>query len=105
MAAPTALDSRVSSFLRGAAKRLLIGGEWVEAVSGKTFSTTNPATGEELAQVAAGDAEDINRAVAAARTAFTGPWSTISPADRAKIIWRIADLIEEHAEEFAQLEK
>jgi phenylacetaldehyde dehydrogenase len=84
---------------------MLINGKWVDAVSGKTFPTYNPATGEVLANVAEGDKEDINRAVAAARAAFdTGPWSKITPSQRGKLIWKLADLIEQHAEEFAQLE-
>jgi len=84
---------------------MLINGKWVDAASGKTFPTYNPATGEVLANVAEGDKEDINRAVAAARAAFdTGPWSRITPSERGKLIWKLADLIENHAEEFAQLE-
>jgi phenylacetaldehyde dehydrogenase len=86
-------------------RQMLINGKWVDAVSGKTFPTYNPATGEVLANVAEGDREDINRAVAAARAAFdSGPWSRISPADRAQMMWRLSDLIEKHAEEFAQIE-
>jgi phenylacetaldehyde dehydrogenase len=85
--------------------RLLIGGEWVEPASGKTFQTVNPATGETLAEIAAGESEDIDRAVAAARRAFeSGPWPKMTPAERQKMIWRLADLIEAHLEEFAQLE-
>ena len=65
----------------------------------------NPATGETLANVAEGDSEDIDRAVRAARKAFDeGPWGTITPSERGRIIWRIGDLILEHAEELAQLE-
>ena len=98
------IDSNVSSFL-ARKQKLLINGKWVEAASGKTFASYNPATGEVLAHVAEGDREDIDRAVKAARAAFeTGPWSKISPAARGKIIWKLADLIEKHAEEFAQLE-
>ena len=75
------------------------------AASGKTFETPNPATGETLANVAEGDAEDINRAVGAARRAFeSGPWSRMTPSDRGRLIWKIGDLILEHAEELAQLE-
>jgi phenylacetaldehyde dehydrogenase len=86
-------------------RQLFINGKWVDAASGKTFPTYNPATGEVLANVAEGDKEDINRAVAAARAAFdTGPWSKITPSQRGKLIWKLADLIEQHAEEFAQLE-
>jgi len=98
-------DSRVQAFLDGTPKRLLIGGQWEEAASGKTFATTNPATGEELAQVAEGDAADIDRAVKAARKAFEdGPWATMTAADRSNLIWKLADTIEAHSEEFAQLE-
>src|SRR5439155_9846143 len=75
--------------------RLLINGEWVEPASGKTFPTTNPPTGETLAEIASGEAEDINRAVAAARRAFeSGPWPRMTPAERQKMIWRLSDLIE-----------
>ena len=65
----------VHPYLDGKTKRMLIGGKWLEAASGKTFQTRNPATGEVLAQVAEGDAEDIDRAVLAARAVFNGPWS------------------------------
>jgi phenylacetaldehyde dehydrogenase len=86
-------------------RRLLIDGQWVEAASGKTFVTTDPATEQEITNVAHGEAEDIDRAVAAARRAFeAGPWRTITPSARGQIIWRLADLLEKHAEEFAELE-
>jgi len=86
-------------------RQLLIGGEWVESASGRRFDTVNPATGETLAQVAHGQAEDIDRAVAAARAAFESPsWETMKPADRGRIVWRIGDLIEEHADELALLD-
>src|SRR6202046_5537334 len=86
-------------------RKLFINGQWVDAASGKTFETPNPATGETLASVAEGDSEDIDRAVRAARAAFDeGPWGSITPSDRGRIIWRIGDLILEHAEELAQLE-
>ena len=69
------IDPNVSSFV-GKTQKLLINGKWVEAASGKTFPTYNPATGEVLANIAEGDREDIDRAVKAARAAFeTGPWS------------------------------
>ena len=72
---------------------MLIDGRWVEAASGKTFPTYNPATGEVLAQVAEGDSEDIDRAVTAARTAFeTGPWSKMTASERGRLIWKLADL-------------
>src|SRR5579862_9391591 len=86
-------------------RQLLINGKWVDAASGKTFPTYNPATGDVLANIAEGDKEDINRAVAAARAAFeTGPWRKLTPSERGRMIWRLAELIEKHAEEFAQLE-
>jgi len=97
-------DSSVTGFVSKTGK-LLINGKWVEAASGKTFATYNPATGEVLAHVAAGDKEDIDRAVKAARAAFeTGPWSKISPSERGRLLWKLADLLEKHTEEFAQLE-
>jgi phenylacetaldehyde dehydrogenase len=86
-------------------RKLFINGQWVDAASGKSFETPNPATGRPLASVAEGDAEDIDRAVRAARTAFDdGPWGRITPSERGRIIWRIGDLILQHAEELAQLE-
>ena len=98
------LERSVEDFI-GAPRPLFIGGQWTEAASGKTFETPNPATGETLAWVAEGDAEDIDRAVRAARAAFEdGPWSRLTPSERGRIIWRIGDLILEHADELAQLE-
>ena len=92
------------SFLDGKIKRLLIDGRRVESASGKTFASVNPATGETLAQVAEGDAEDIDRAVEAARRAFEGPWGRTKPAERQMILLRFADLVEKHFEEFAALD-
>ena len=98
------VDRSVEEFTT-APRKLFIGGQWTEAASGRTFETPNPATGETLANVAEGDAEDINRAVSAARKAFeSGPWSRMTPSDRGRLIWKIGDLILEHAEELAQLE-
>src|SRR6201986_2522706 len=98
------VDQTVEQFT-AAPRQLFINGQWVDAASGKSFETPNPATGQTLATVAEGDAEDINRAVAAARAAFDdGPWGRITPSERGRIIWRIGDLILEHAEELAQLE-
>jgi phenylacetaldehyde dehydrogenase len=98
------LDQNVSRFI-ARTQKMLINGRWVEAASGKTFPTYNPATGETLSQVAEGDREDIDRAVRAARAAFeSGPWSKMSPSGRGRLIWKIADLLEQHLEEFAQLE-
>src|SRR5580658_3811979 len=98
------LDKRVDDFI-ATKRRLFINGQWVDAASGRTFTTPNPATGERLATVAEGDAEDIDRAVKAARRAFEdGPWGRMTPSDRGRLIWRIGDLMLEHLNELAQLE-
>ena len=86
-------------------KQLFIDGEFVDAVSGKTFPVFNPATGEILAKVAEGDAADVDLAVSAARRAFeSGPWRSMSPAERARLIYRLADKLEERLEDLALLE-
>ncbi|HTW25276.1 MAG TPA: aldehyde dehydrogenase family protein [Candidatus Baltobacteraceae bacterium] len=86
-------------------RQMLINGKWVDAASGKTFPTYNPSTGEVLANVAEGDREDVDRAVAAARAAFEkGPWRNLTPSERGRVIWKLGDLLEKHLEEFAQLE-
>src|ERR1700761_5167446 len=91
------VDRTVEGFT-AAPRKLFINGDWVDAASGKTFETPNPATGETLANVAEGDAEAIDRAVPAARNAFeNGPWSSMTPSERGRILWRIGDLILEHA--------
>src|SRR5215469_5329725 len=98
------VDESVSQFV-AKTRQMLINGKWVNAASDKTFPTYNPATGEVLALVAEGDKEDIERAVAAARSAFDkGPWRKFSPSERGRLLWKLADLLEKHAEEFAQLE-
>src|ERR1700754_2015436 len=85
--------------------RLLIDGKLVEAASGKTFPVYNPATGAILMQVAEADSADVDRAVKAARKAFDeGPWSRISPSERGKLLWKLAELLEKHSDEFAELE-
>lgn len=91
--------------LPGKARRMLIDGEWVESRSGETFPTRNPATGEVLCEVAAGDQPDIDHAVRAARRAFeSGPWRRLTPSERGRLIWKLADLLERNLEEFAKLE-
>ncbi len=98
------LHEQVRSFV-GAPRKMLIGGRWLDATSSKTFATYNPATGDILAQVAEGDRADVNRAVTAARTAFeSGPWRRLTASERGRLVWKLADLMESHAEEFAQLE-
>ena len=84
---------------------LLIGGKWQDSVSGKTFATLDPSTGETICHVAEGDAADVDLAVKAARKAFeSGPWSKFSAAERGRVLYKLADLIEAHKEELAALE-
>ncbi|MGB6545386.1 MAG: aldehyde dehydrogenase family protein, partial [Candidatus Acidiferrales bacterium] len=99
------MDDKVSKYV-AKTQKMLINGKWVDAASGKTFDTYNPATGEVLSRVAEGDREDINRAVAAARAAFdSGPWTQkLTASDRSRLMWKLADLLEKNIEEFAQLE-
>jgi phenylacetaldehyde dehydrogenase len=85
-------------------KKILIGGQWTAAVSGQTFSVFDPATGETIAQVAEGEAEDINRAVRAARQAFQGPWRQLTASERGRLLWRVGDLILKYRDELAELE-
>ena len=83
--------------------KLFIGGKWVEA--SKTFPTVNPATGEVITQLAEAGETEVEAAVRAARAAFEeGPWPQMSAADRGKLLWKIADLIEKNIDEFAYLE-
>src|SRR5438874_1621695 len=98
-------DLEVAAFLKGQPKKLLIGGRWADAADGKTFETVDPATGEVLALVAEAGAEDVDRAVAAARKSFDrGTWRELPRGERAKVLWKVGDMLEEHANEFAQLE-
>ena len=97
--------SAALAWCRSGNKKNFIDGEWVSAASGRTLETFNPATGEVLAQVAESDKADVDRAVAAARRAFESPgWSAISPHARTHILLRMADAIEQHADELAALE-
>ncbi len=85
--------------------KLLIGGQWVDADGGATYLTVNPATGETNTTIAEADQRDADAAVCAARKAFeSGPWPEMAAADRGKLLWRIGDLIEKHADELAALE-
>jgi len=98
------MQDAVSQFL-ATPRKILIDGKWVAAVSGKTFDSLDPSTGEVLARVAEGNKADIDLAVKAARRAFeSGPWPKMSASERGRIIWKIADLLEKHTEEFAELE-
>ena len=98
---PRRARSQTQDFVREPG-RLLIDGEWVEAASGKTFETLDPATEESLGRVAHGAAEDIELAVSAARRCFDderSDWRRTTPSDRGKVIHRIGDLIEQYADE------
>ena len=87
------------------ATKLLIDNRWVPSESGKTFATINPSTGEEICQVAEADAPDVDKAVQAARRAFDqGPWRKMRASERGRLLHRLADLIEQHAEQLARLE-
>src|SRR5580704_420751 len=98
------LQDKVSEFI-SKPRKMLINGKWVESASGKTFPTYDPSTGEVLAKVAEGDREDIDRAVKAARAAFdSGPWRRLTSSERGRVIWKLADLMEQHLQEFAELE-
>ena len=85
--------------------RLFIDGQWVDAASGATFKTTNPATEETITEVAAAGVPDVDRAVQAARRAFTsGPWAKMPGSERGRILWRLGDLIDANLQELARLE-
>jgi aldehyde dehydrogenase (NAD+) len=84
---------------------LFIGGKFVDAASGKTFAAINPATGEAICQVAEAGKEDVDRAVQAARKALEqGPWKSMAAADRGRLMFKLADLVEKNAEELAAVE-
>lgn len=84
--------------------QLFIDGQWMDAESGKTFTTPNPATGENFAEVAEADKADIDKAVSAARRAFEGKWSKMSARDRGRVLYKLSQLIEENAQQLAELE-
>lgn len=85
--------------------RLWIANEWVDARSGATFATVNPATGQEITQVAEARAEDVDLAVQAARAAMKdNAWRRMNPHKRARLLWKLADAIEANADELAALE-
>src|SRR5256885_10066711 len=93
------------NFLAGGPGKLLIGGDWLPAKSGKTFAAINPATEEIIGHAAEGAREDVDAAVVAARRAFENPnWSGIDPHQRGLYLLKIADIVERHSEELAYLE-
>jgi len=99
-------ESRIREVVSSLSRKMLISGEWVDAASGRTFDSVNPATEEVLTSVAYGEAEDIDRAVRAARAAFAdgAVWRKMPHSQRGRIIHKLGDLILEHLEEFALLE-
>ncbi len=102
--APNRLQILTSGFLAQSHK-LYIDGKFVDAVSGETIEVVNPATGQVIASVPAGGAADVDKAVKAARKAFeTGPWPQMTPTDRAKLLWKLAEAIEADAENLAWIE-
>eukprot|EP00803_Ostreobium_quekettii_P007916 evm.model.scf_40.8 EVM.evm.TU.scf_40.8 scf_40:59981-64347(-) len=102
---PTAQDVNPAQILRNVRPKLLIDGDFVDAASGKTFPVLDPRTEDVIAQVAEADAADVDRAVGAARRAFdSGPWRKMSGRQRGRVLSRLADLLEERAEEFARIE-
>ncbi len=85
--------------------KLLIDGQWVDAKSGKTFAVFDPSNGQQIAQVADGGPEDIDAAVRAARRSFEdSAWSKMKPTERGKLVWKLGDVLEAHADELAELE-
>ncbi len=101
---PETLSSTNREFLKNPGQ-LLINGRWVPSSSGKTFQVFNPATEKVVAEVADGQAVDVNEAVKAARAAFeSGPWPRMTPSERGRLVWKLADLLEQNSEDFAQLE-
>jgi acyl-CoA reductase-like NAD-dependent aldehyde dehydrogenase len=102
-AQPSALSAPARDFL-AAPKRLLIGGDWIEAADGQSFETIDPATGEPICAIAQAGPEDVARAARAAREAFEGAWATVNPAKRSALIWSLSDLIKANGEELAELE-
>lgn len=98
-----ALAPATAEFLRRE-HQLLIGGRAVPARSGKRFAVHDPATGDEIASAAQGDAADIHTAVEVARTAFEGPWSKFTAAERGKVIWKLGELVDQHAQQLIELE-
>ena len=98
------ISADLQSYL-ATSRKLLINGDLVDAVSGKSFPVYDPSTGQVMAHVAEADAADVDKAVKAARKAFDeGPWPRLTPSERGRILWKLADLIERQTEQFATLE-
>jgi acyl-CoA reductase-like NAD-dependent aldehyde dehydrogenase len=104
VSASTELDPRVVDFVSGP-KQMYVDGQWVDALSGRRFDTVDPATEQVITTVPQSGAEDVERAVRAARRAFeSGPWPAMTPAERQRLVWRIGEGITARADVFAQLE-
>ena len=95
---------KLPAFLDNRPKGLFIGGREVPSTSGRTFNSINPATGQVIAEVALANEEDVNRAVAAARKAFNGPWAKMKPFDRQQLMLKLAALVDQHFDELALLD-
>src|ERR1700685_1630060 len=103
MAIADSVDARAREFI-SRPRKILIGGDWVDSASGKTFDVYNPATGEVLAKGAEGASGDIDRAVKTARAVFeANTWAGMKPNERGRIIHRLGDLLLENADELALL--
>src|SRR5580692_12039881 len=99
------MSSPKESQVAVSATKLLINNRWIASESGRTFGTVNPATGEEICQMAEADAEDVEKAVKAARAAFEqGSWRKTLASERGRLLHRLADLIEQNADELARIE-
>jgi aldehyde dehydrogenase (NAD+) len=99
------MSSPAENQVRISATKLLINNRWIPSVSGKTFGTVNPSTGEEICQIAEADSADVEKAVKAARAAFEhGAWRKMPASERGRLLNRLADLIEQNADELARLE-
>src|ERR1700737_1835917 len=104
MATATAPQSRTIRAPKVKDQPMFINGKWIDSVSGKTFATVNPATGETICQIAEGDKADIDLAVKAARKAFEeGPWAKMNASERGRLLHRLADLLAQNKEELAAL--
>lgn len=98
------IETRRPAFIDGKPKQLLIDGQLVDALSGETFASNSPATGELVATFALASAADVDRAVRAARAALDGPWSRFKPADRQAVLLRLADLVDAEFDDLALLD-
>ncbi|HEX8755544.1 MAG TPA: aldehyde dehydrogenase family protein, partial [Steroidobacteraceae bacterium] len=104
IAEPPALSGALTEFLKRK-PRLLVNGEWIEAHGKRRIPVMDPATERQIAEIADADAKDVDRAVRAARAAFeSGPWAQMLPDERERLMWRLADLMERHAAQLAELE-